>query len=188
MLLNTSAGLASWNAAGGSVSYPLIEITISSQGALLQQLPLLHEVDSSTSSSKEHNQSEEEIEASYNGRQTADFMLPCPVWGMVSLLLLLDGTPMKPWFGDTSSDPGLVQHTLQVLNSCIFDTCSLNALFDLFLARYLGVTDLPKWRCRMYFWHIGSRVPRLRCHEKQYHSVAAYSPLRCRAAWRSHCC
>lgn len=95
----------------GSVSSPIIEVILPRTGALLQQLPLLSEIDSSTGSSRERQPDEEGI-----GNRTADFNLPCSVWGVVSLLLLLEGSAsmIKPWFADLSADPGLVNQTLQV--------------------------------------------------------------------------
>lgn len=69
----------------GSVSTPVTEVVLT--GALVKLMPLLNEIDSSTVA-KQQSQSDEES----SGKQISDFRLPCSVWGMVSLLLLLEGS------------------------------------------------------------------------------------------------
>lgn len=103
----------------GSVSSPVIEVSVLREGSLLQQIPLLCEIDSSTDGQQGHNQSDEETGDSI--KQAAQFRLPCPIWGMISVLILLEGAVgIKPWFAEASSDPSLAQQTLQVL-FCICD-------------------------------------------------------------------
>lgn len=94
----------------GSITSPVTEVSLLRTGALLEQLPLLSEIDSSTGSNL-RRQSDEES----SRNQTAEFCLPCSVWGMVSLLLLLEGSAsmIRPWFADPSADPSLINQTLQ---------------------------------------------------------------------------
>lgn len=78
------------------------EIQVTLQSPLLQKLPLLNDVQNSTTSDS----------------KVVDLDLPCSVWGFVSLLILLEGSvSVKEWFGGSSQndhDPSLPAHTLQV--------------------------------------------------------------------------
>lgn len=78
---------------------PAVEVTI--KHSLLQQLPLLKDVQSST----------------HGGEGTSTQVdLPCTVWGLVSLLILLGGVGMEEWFGGDASNqgPSLPANTLLV--------------------------------------------------------------------------
>lgn len=68
----------------GCVPCPDAEVVF--ETGLLEKLPLLLDVETSTSDSK-----------------PAKIQLPCPLWGLVSLLILLEGrVTVKSWFGGSS--------------------------------------------------------------------------------------
>lgn len=101
----------------GRAFAPGAEVTI--QRSLLQKLPLIHDIASNTSAKDAEDKEGSESETSH--RQDADIMLPCSVWGLASLLLLLEGrVAVKELFeGDRSAnDPSLPAQTLEVRITC----------------------------------------------------------------------
>lgn len=88
----------------GRASAPGTEVVI--QWSLLEKLPLLHDIASNTSSA----------EASAD-EQGVEMLLPCSVWGLVSLLVLLEGrVTVRQWFESDwpANDPSLPAQTLEV--------------------------------------------------------------------------
>lgn len=64
----------------------------------------------------------ESSEEQQRSGQSIDMALPCSVWGLVSLLVLLEGAVgVEEWFdsGTHKSDPALPAQTLEVLNPCL---------------------------------------------------------------------
>lgn len=89
----------------GLLPTPTVEVTF--QSTLLEKLPLLKDIHSTTSDSKQ-----------------AQLDLPCSIWGLVSLLILLEGrVHVERWFTGISDqqdiDPSLPAHTLQVRFLCM---------------------------------------------------------------------
>lgn len=81
----------------GKVSAPRTELTL--QQDVMEELPLLQDISQNTSPSTDAH---------------ADLELPCSVWGIVSLLLLLEGSvKLAHWFGG-DCDPSLPAQTLLV--------------------------------------------------------------------------
>ena len=84
----------------GCLTTPAVEVTI--KCSLVQQLPLLKDVQSSTPDGE--------------GTSTPTD-LPCTVWGLLTLLILLGGSVgVEEWFGGDPSlqDPSLPANTLLV--------------------------------------------------------------------------
>ena len=76
------------------------------QRGLLEKLPLLHDIAKSTDS----------VSCASTPQQAADMMLPCSVWGLISLLLVAEGAVgVQQWFGSGSADcdPSLPAQTLE---------------------------------------------------------------------------
>jgi hypothetical protein len=63
-----------------------------------------------------------EEEASSEISVPAKISLPCPIWGLVSLLILIEGLPLKRWFRSDFSDshPSLPVQTLEVRQIKLF--------------------------------------------------------------------
>lgn len=95
-----------------------VETEVVIQSSLLAKLPLLQDVAKSTGAVAELTN--EEYDAgliTQREPQVANMELSCSVWGLVSLLLLLEGdVTMKHWFASCcpDSDPGLPAQTLEV--------------------------------------------------------------------------
>ena len=82
----------------GRLPAPLTEVAF--QSSLVEKLPYLCDVQHSTNSNK-----------------PAEVELPCPLWGLVSLLILLEGSVgVEEWFGGDPEtlDASLPGHTLLV--------------------------------------------------------------------------
>jgi hypothetical protein len=76
------------------------EVEISKE--LVASIPLLSDISQST----EHVR---------GAGRAAGFPAPCPVWGLVSLLLLMEeAVSIERWLGSPEADPMLTGHTLQV--------------------------------------------------------------------------
>ena len=72
---------------------PASDVAVTIYGTLMERLPLLHDVRSST-----------------NNVEHAEMELPCPLWGLMSLLVLLEGSVgIEEWFG---GDPRLMAASL----------------------------------------------------------------------------
>jgi hypothetical protein len=107
----------------GKLSCPVTEVHIKAE--LLQKLPLLQDVSKSTAdveSEPHQNRTKKLVEDSEeqdSGHEYVDTALPCSVWGLVSLLLLLlEGeVEVEEWFdsGKPESDAALPAQTLEVL-------------------------------------------------------------------------
>lgn len=97
-------------------SGPETEVVI--QSSLVEKLPLLQDVAKSTGAVAEltHDEFEDDLIVQRQP-QVANMALSCSVWGLVSLLLLLEGNvTMKHWFASCcpDSDPGLPAQTVEV--------------------------------------------------------------------------
>lgn len=95
----------------GSCAAPAVEVAL--QAAMLERLPLLHDVEDSTA----------------NDSKPAAVELPCTVWGLVSLLILLQGNlTVDEWFGfgrdPHVQDASLPANTLVVRASCVMLPCT----------------------------------------------------------------
>lgn len=117
----------------GSASCPVIEVSV--YNGLVGKLPLLSEVSENTDPDVEvPTQSDKEIIPADNkenvyignsGGRTAELRLPCSVWGVVSLLLVLDkNINIEPWFDDVNSDPRLPEETLLVFSRSAPSCCA----------------------------------------------------------------
>lgn len=93
------------------------------QNALLHKLPYLaslqkQKLAEQAGQKKSSSAAETSLKSAFNP--------PCPMWGLVSLLLLIEKqVQMERWLGHIDSDPALATHTLQVrlhtmqaLNEC----------------------------------------------------------------------
>lgn len=97
----------------GRTSAPVVEVVV--QRSLAAKLQLLQDIASSTAS-----------DCSADGSvHTTDMMMPCSIWGFISLLLLAEGgVTAQQWFGNcpcsqclqgsTDCDPSLPAQTLEV--------------------------------------------------------------------------
>ena len=82
----------------GDLTAPRTDLVL--QRSMLEQLPLLLDISESTTGDIEETR--------------IDIQLPCSVWGLTSLLLLLEGAVKQHhWFG-VASDPSLPAQTLLV--------------------------------------------------------------------------
>lgn len=93
----------------------VVEIEVVIQDSLLEKLPLLHDVVKSTCSVA--RMAQHGLVEGNREHQVASISLSCSVWGLVSLLLLLEGAvTMKHWFASCcpDSDSGLPAQTLEV--------------------------------------------------------------------------
>jgi hypothetical protein len=87
------------------------------QSSLLAKLPLLQDIAKSTMSVAQLHEDLDDNLIVQRPRQVASMELSCSVWGLVSLLLLLEeDVTMKHWFAICcpASDPGLPAQTLEV--------------------------------------------------------------------------
>ena len=107
----------------GRASMPSTEVVI--KRCLLEKIPLLRDISSNTSDVKGVSEAEHPMGG-------AEIELPCSVWGLVSLLLLLlEGcVVVKDWFEANwqTNDPSLPAQTLEVrLHSYENDRCLIAA-------------------------------------------------------------
>jgi hypothetical protein len=87
------------------------------QNSLLHKLPYLAAVQKQKQA--EQNGQKKSSRGADNSQKVA-FNPPCPMWGLVSLLLLIEKQVLlERWLGDIDSDPALATHTLQVCFSPI---------------------------------------------------------------------
>lgn len=96
----------------GSVSAPTITVTI--EKSLMEKLPLLATIGNSTVDEDEDDLMPEESEENVKATQVE---LPCTVWALVSLLVLLEGNvSCQQWFQGTvsDSDASLPAQTVEV--------------------------------------------------------------------------
>jgi hypothetical protein len=97
-------------AVSGRMSAPVIEVSI--QKRILQHLPLLADIVGSTEAEAECS----EKEASSEILVPVQISLPCSIWGLVSLLILIEGPSLTHWFRSDSPDcdSSLPVQTLEV--------------------------------------------------------------------------
>lgn len=110
----------------GSARSPVTEVSI--QGDLLEELPLLSDIASCalTSEPREHTPAED---ASASASEVPAIDLPFSVWGLVSLLLLMEGSvAVSDWFAASRPDAhaGLAAETLTVRHRC----CYMHPAYD----------------------------------------------------------
>ena len=134
----------------GRASMPSTEVVI--KRCLLEKIPLLRDISSNTSDVKGVSEAEHPMGG-------AEIELPCSVWGLVSLLLLLlEGcVVVKDWFEANwqTNDPSLPAQTLEVRffpheSGCLCLVFSLSSVLkatlqcvlDLQIADFLGCKDL----------------------------------------------
>lgn len=95
----------------GTDGAPAVEVVIHKE--LVQANPLLRDVAGSTLADGDVLHETEFFE-----EQVAGMDLPCSVWGLVTLLLLLEVGPpvlgMEEWMGGVQGHPGLPMQTLEV--------------------------------------------------------------------------
>jgi hypothetical protein len=103
----------------GNLSWPVTEVHVKAE--LLQKLPLLQDVSKSTadveSEPKRRRTSLQNAQEENQAHDSADIALPCSVWGLVSVLLQLQGAVgVDQWFdsGKPESDAALPAQTLEV--------------------------------------------------------------------------
>ena len=95
----------------GDTSAPVVEVVV--QRGLLEKLPLLHDIADSTDADCIETESDTQA---WETAGKACIMLPCSVWGLVSLLLVAEGAvSVQQWFGSGSADcdPSLPAQTFE---------------------------------------------------------------------------
>lgn len=94
----------------GGFSAPVVEVKI--QPCLLQQLPVLADIAGSTEDAgAESLAKQEETEPA-----EINLELPCSIWGLVSVLIIIEGVSLRRWFRSNAPDcdPSLPVQTLEV--------------------------------------------------------------------------
>ena len=102
----------------GSARSPETEVCI--QGELLEELPLLADIASSCACSTDDVEPQPDVTAL---SKLSEVELPFSVWGLVSLLLLMEGSvAVGDWFGSARPDidAGLPSETLAVRSSNLY--------------------------------------------------------------------
>ena len=80
----------------------VVDLVIDVSLPLLRQIPLLFDIYEST------------VDTSSGSKKTS-FQAPCPAWGLISLLYLMErSVKMQQWLGGADAAPGLAGLTLQV--------------------------------------------------------------------------
>jgi hypothetical protein len=84
-------------------SHPgVVKVIVHISNNLLRKIPLLADISESTISNS-------------SARKKTAFHAPCPAWGLISLLLLMENcVKMQHWLGGAESAPSLAGLTLQV--------------------------------------------------------------------------
>lgn len=89
-----------------------VELTI--QNALLRKLPFIASLQKQKLGEPA---GQKKASKSTDACHKAPFNPTCSMWGLVSLLLLIEKeVQIERWLGDVDSDPALATHTLQVLH------------------------------------------------------------------------